>query len=151
MIANVAWPGNGDERIGGWVNDAERPGHAGQRVAQLCVRLAQESGPVATPGPMRDLAIRIAGEICGGRAPEELDDELDELEDLLLRAGFTAGLSPARSQYTALRGVGDGHPVLEVLACPAGTCTRVELPTAAGDEPACHVLGQSLRRVRLRS
>src|ERR1700710_1316588 len=124
------------------------PGHAGPRVAQLCVRLAQESGPLTTPGPMHDLAIQIAGEIRGGRAPEELDDELDELEDLLLRAGFTAGLSPARSQYAVLPGAGDGHPV---LACPVGTCTRLEPPTAAGAEPTCRVLGRLLRRVRLRS
>jgi hypothetical protein len=148
------WRGWTTAMIGSVVamNGAEQPrdSHARRRVAQLCVRLALESAGLATQGPMRDLAMRIAGAIRTGLAPEELDDELDKLEDLLLRAGFPAGLSAARAGYTELPGVGDGHPVLEVLACPADTCSRLEPPTEAGREPACHVLGGSLRRVRLR-
>lgn len=122
---------------------------AGERIGWLCVRLAQPDGPLAKPGPMRDLATRIAGRLRGGRAPGDLDDDLDELEDLLLLAGYTGGLSGNRAVYLPLPGV-SGHPVLEVLACPAETCHRVEAPSA-GEDPVCAVAGKPLRRVRLRS
>lgn len=105
---------------------------------------------MSAPGPMHDLANWIATEIRTGRDPGELDDAFDQLEDLLLRAGYAAGLSPSRSPYARLSGIGDGHPVLEVLACPAGQCARVEPPDrGGGEEPVCHVLQQPLRWVRL--
>lgn len=98
---------------------------------------------------MRDLATRIAGRLRGGRAPGDLDDDLDDLEDMLLQAGFTAGLSGNRAAYAPLPGI-SGHPVLEVLACPSEMCRRVETP-AANQDLVCAVAEKPLRRVRLKS
>ena len=123
--------------------------HDGRRIGQLCVRLSEERGPLAQPGPMRDLAVRVAAAVRDRRSPARLSDELDELEDLLLRAGNTAGLSASRSVAPDLPGIGGGHPQLDVFACPARACLRVE-PTD-DDVPVCHVLGQPLRRQRLGS
>lgn len=116
-----------------------------QRIAQMCTRLSSPSGPLAGAGPMRDLALRIAGALRDGRHPE-LDADLDELDDLLLRKGFTAGLSTCRSA-SGVAGIGDGHPHLDVLTCPAELCARVE---PAEVERDCPVLGAPLRRTRLR-
>ncbi|GGK88747.1 hypothetical protein [Mangrovihabitans endophyticus] len=116
-----------------------------ERLESLCLRLAGPGDPLAEPGPMHDLAARIAGDVRAGR--EDLSDELDSLEDRLLAAGYAAGLSSARSPYAPVPGLGDGHPPLTVLACPAGRCTRVEPP--ADPPPLCAVLRRPLVRVRL--
>lgn len=123
--------------------------HDGRRIGQLCARLSAERGPLAVAGPMRDLALRIAAAVRGGRSATELSDKLDELEDLLLRAGHTAGLSDVRSVAPDLPGIGGGHPQLEVFACPTQACLRVVPPD--DDEPVCRVLDRPLRRVRLGS
>ncbi|WP_433732672.1 hypothetical protein ACQP0C_10135 [Nocardia sp. CA-129566] len=130
-----------------------RPRQVDHRIEQLCARLAESSGPLATPGPMRERARSIAAAIRAGRPPADLDTELDELEDLLLRNGFAAGLSSSRSTYTTLPGIGGiggGHPSLEVLACPADACDRMQAPDPSAPAPTCAVLGQPLRLIRLR-
>jgi hypothetical protein len=116
-----------------------------ERLETLCRRLADPADPLAGRGPMRDLAIRVAGEVRAGR--EDVSGHLDSLEDQLLAAGYAAGLSPARTPYAPVPGLGDGHPALAVLACPAGRCARVEPP--ADPPPICAVLSRPLARVLL--
>jgi hypothetical protein len=121
--------------------------HDGRRIGQLCARLSEKRGPLTVVGPMRDLAMRIAVAVRDGRSPAEISDDLDELEDLMLRAGYTAGISASRSVAPDLPGIGGGHPQLEVFACPAQACLRVVPPD--DDVPVCRVLDRPLRRVRL--
>lgn len=78
-----------------------------------------------------------------------MSDDLDQLEDLLLRAGYTAGLSAFRSVVSDLPGLGGGHAQLIVFACPAQACLRVEPSDDVA--PVCRVLGQPLRKVALGS
>jgi len=118
------------------------------QLAVLCQRLADDTDAVRTLPEVRALAESIVDRVRDGVALDELADEFDELEELLLRSGHAAGLSPVRS-YERLLGARDGHRVLEVLACPAGTCTRVEAP---GAEPVpCLVHRQPMVVTRLRS
>ncbi|MFH8976338.1 hypothetical protein [Streptomyces sp. NPDC017890] len=118
------------------------------QLAVLCRRLADDTDAVRTSPEVGALAESILGRVRDGTALEELADDFDELETLLLRAGHAAGLSPVRS-YERFPGAGDGHRVLEVLACPAGVCARIEAP---GAEPVlCVALRQSMRVTRLRS
>lgn len=121
--------------------------HDGRRIGQLCARLSAERGPLTVAGPMRRLALQIATAVRAGRSATELSGELDELEDLLLRAGYTAGLSDVRSAVPELPGIGGGHPQLEVFTCPAQACLRVS--PLDSDSPVCRVLDRPLRRVRL--
>lgn len=121
-----------------------------QQLALLCVRLRDTTDPLAGDGPLGALAASIARRCQSGAGPAELADALDELDDLLLRAGHAGGLGAYRSvvpSYDRLPGLGDGHPVLEVEGCPRGRCARVEVP---GDETRCAVFGEPLRRIRLR-
>ncbi|MQY34583.1 hypothetical protein SRB17_25530 [Streptomyces sp. RB17] len=118
------------------------------QLAVLCGRLADPADAVRTSPEIRARAETIADRVRGGAAPDELADDFDELEELLLRAGHAAGLSPVRS-YERLPGAGDGHPVLEVLACPGGTCSRLEAP---GSVPVdCLVHRRPMAVTRLRS
>jgi hypothetical protein len=124
--------------------------HAQEQLALLCARLSAETGPLVTDGSMRALATSIAEQIRAGADPADLADVFDELDDLLLRAGYAAGLGSYRTgdpSFTRLPGVGDGHPVLEVLACPGNRCARVELPDG---KQLCPVFGKPLGRIRLR-
>jgi hypothetical protein len=115
------------------------------QLAQLCVRLSSPADPLSTDGPMRALALRVAARVRSGVPVTDLEVDLDRLDDLLLEAGYAAGLSPDRVPYAGLPGgLGDGHPVLAVLACPLASCARVELAAAV-----CTVSGQPLRRVIL--
>ncbi|MEU4219534.1 hypothetical protein [Actinoplanes sp. NPDC026623] len=116
-----------------------------ERLETLCRRLADPAGPLAVPGPMHDLAARVAGEVRAGR--EDVSGHLDSLEDQLLAAGYAAGLSPVRARYAPVPGLGGGHPALAVLACPARRCARVEPP--ADPPPTCAVLRRPLARVLL--
>lgn len=124
-------------------------GNEGTRLEQLCLRLSTKDDPLSRPGPLCDLATRVAGEIRDGRSPSSLGDDLDRLEDLLLQAGYATGLSHSRSAYAPVPGLGGGRPVLEVLACPAEVCTRVEAP--APELPTCAVMQRPLRRLVLGS
>ncbi|WP_197319934.1 hypothetical protein [Saccharomonospora sp. NB11] len=123
--------------------------HEEARIGRLCVRLGETRGPLAEAGPTRDLALRIAATVRdrGSSASVSVSRDLDALEDMLLRAGYTAGLSPSRALVPDLPGVGVGHPQLTVLACPAQVCARVEPPDA--EAPVCRVLSRPLRRVPL--
>lgn len=118
------------------------------QLAVLCRRLADDTDAVRTSPEVKALAESIAGRVRDGAPLDELGDEFDELEILLLRAGHAAGLSPVRS-YERFPGAGDGHRVLEVLACPSGVCARIEAP---GEEPVfCVALRQPMVVTRLRS
>ncbi|CAL9647817.1 hypothetical protein [Streptomyces sp. enrichment culture] len=118
------------------------------QLAVLCRRLADDTDAVRTSPEAGALAESIACRVRDGTPLDELADDLDALEMLLLRAGHAAGLSPAR-YYARLPGAGDGHRVLEVLACPTGVCARVEAP---GAEPVlCVALRQPMVVTRLRS
>ncbi|WP_217142500.1 hypothetical protein [Streptomyces sp. AC627_RSS907] len=118
------------------------------QLAVLCRRLADDTDAVRTSPEVRTLAESIVGRVRDGVACEELAEEFDELELLLLRAGHAAGLGPVRS-YERFPGASDGRRVLEVLACPAGVCPRVEVPDA---EPVfCGVFRQPMVVTRLRS
>jgi hypothetical protein len=120
---------------------------AAEQVAQLCLRLSSSRDPLSGPGPMHDLATVIAARLRAGASPGSLASDLDRLDDLLLRAGYAAGLGESRLPYAPLPGSGDGHPVLEVLACPGSCCPRVLAPGAT--VPECGVLRRPMRRVTL--
>ncbi|MFG2816113.1 hypothetical protein [Streptomyces sp. NPDC048410] len=127
------------------------PGH--ERLAALCHRLGAASrAPELGPEGHR-LIDHITAEVRGGRSPEELEDSFDELEDLLLIAGFSAGLGSYRTDtppvYRSFAGA--GHPLLHVLACPGGCCARVEAPAPEGGPAArCRIFGEPLREIGLR-
>ncbi|MGW2014674.1 hypothetical protein [Streptomyces sp. NPDC001927] len=131
------------------------------RLGELCRRLsdpssAPEFGALGEPGAR--LVETIVSTLRDGRSPEQLDDRLDELEELLLAAGHSAGLGSYRTTplpptpgFQSLPVAGPGHPGLYVLACPTGRCGRVEVPDAdAPDLPACGILGRPLSEVPLR-
>ncbi|MFH9890726.1 hypothetical protein ACH4OQ_16985 [Streptomyces luteogriseus] len=99
----------------------------------------------------------ITSELRAGRAPEELDDAFDELEEELLAAGHSAGLGsyrttppPVTPGYQKLPVAGRNHPALHVLACPRGHCGRVEAPGDDAPHPGCRIFEQPLRTVPLR-
>ncbi|MEU6818230.1 hypothetical protein [Streptomyces sp. NPDC046860] len=129
------------------LDEGDGPGH--ERLAALCHRLA---GPAPELGPEWDRLVgAVTAQVRGGRPPEELEDSFDELEDLLLAAGFTAGLGSYRTDTPPVyqRFPGSGHPLLHVLACPGGGCARVEAP-ASGGPAQCRIFGRPLREIRLR-
>ncbi|MFE9610766.1 hypothetical protein [Streptomyces sp. NPDC006012] len=107
------------------------------QLAILCERLADCADAVRTSPEIRACAESIADRVRGGTAPLELADDFDELEELLLQAGYAAGLSPVRV-YERLLGAGDGHRVLEALTCPGGSCSRIEAPGAVPVECLVH-------------
>ncbi|WP_344358024.1 hypothetical protein [Streptomyces gobitricini] len=99
----------------------------------------------------------VTCELRAGRAPEELDDTFDELEEELLAAGHSAGLgsyrttpTPPTPGYPQLPVAGPVHPPLRVLACPRGHCGRVEAPDDDAPHPGCRIFDQPLRTVPLR-
>ncbi|MEU0899642.1 hypothetical protein [Streptomyces massasporeus] len=99
----------------------------------------------------------ITSELRIGRAPEELDEAFDELEEELLAAGHSAGLGSYRTTPTPLTPgfqqlpvAGRNHPPLYVLACPRGHCGRVEAPGDEAPHPGCRIFEQPLRTVPLR-
>ncbi|MFI8347990.1 hypothetical protein [Streptomyces sp. NPDC085596] len=127
------------------------PGH--ERLAALCHRLTATSHAPELGAEGRRLIDHITAEVRGGRSPEELEDSFDELEDLLLAAGFTAGLGSYRTDTPPgyRRFSGAGHPLLHVLACPGGCCARVEAPAPEGGPAAqCRIFGRPLREIGLR-
>ncbi|MGA5319409.1 hypothetical protein ACPCIU_03135 [Streptomyces seoulensis] len=124
------------------------PGH--ERLAALCHRsaeLARELGPEG-----RRLIDHITTELRGGRPSDELEHSFDELEDLLLAAGLTAGLGSYRTDTPPVyrRFPGAGHPLLRVLACPGGGCARVEAPGPDSPPAQCRIFGRPLREIGLR-
>ncbi|MFF3125942.1 hypothetical protein ACFVRD_27275 [Streptomyces sp. NPDC057908] len=129
------------------LDEYSSPGH--ERLAALCHRLARQAPELSAEG--RRLMVHITTELRGGRPPEELEDSFDELEDLLLAAGFTAGLGSYRTDIPPVyqRFPGAGHPLLHVLACPGGSCARVEAP-APESAQQCRIFAQPLREIRLR-
>ncbi|MGW3338680.1 hypothetical protein ACWDCL_14560 [Streptomyces sp. NPDC001009] len=124
-----------------------------ERLASLCHRLAATAHAPELGPEGRLLIEHITAEVRGGRSPEELEDEFDELEDLLLAAGFTAGLGSYRTDAPPVyqRFPGAGHPLLRVLVCPGGCCARVEAPAPeGGPAPECRIFGRPLREIGLR-
>lgn len=117
------------------------------QLAVLCERLADAADAVRTSPEIRARAESIADRVRGGATPAELADDFDALDELLLRAGHGAGLSPVRG-YERLPGAGDGRPVLEVLACPGGICSRVEAPGAAPVDCLVHRRPMAVTRLR---
>ena len=147
--------GQGDGGAG-TAGHSQVPSQAHERLGELCRRLATAPGLLDRDEQARLLVARISEDVRAGRRPEELDDAFDELEELLLTAGYSAGLGSYRSTppvaYGPLPGAGHGHPALYVLTCPAGLCGRVEAPEPDSDEqPGCRVLGQPLRETGLRT
>ncbi|WP_327071398.1 hypothetical protein OG500_37815 [Kitasatospora sp. NBC_01250] len=147
--------GAGLNQVGHGGGYAER--HA--RLGGLCRRLTQGRDGrdgLGAGEPAERLAGFLLAELRGGRPPEELEEAFDELEELLLLAGHSAGLGSYRAApspgYQPLPGTGSGHPLLSVLTCPRGRCPRVEAPTADGEEPArCRIFDQPLSEIALRS
>ncbi|MCX2185753.1 hypothetical protein KV205_35410 [Streptomyces sp. SKN60] len=135
------------------------PGDA--RLQELCRRLAD---PAASPEldalgePGARLVDAIASALRDGRSLQQLGDHLDELEELLLAAGHSAGLGSYRTTppptgpvFQRLPVAGPAHPALYFLACPTGRCGRVEAPDdGAPDQPACGLLGRPLNPLPLR-
>ncbi|WBO61670.1 hypothetical protein [Streptomyces camelliae] len=128
------------------------PGH--ERLGELCRRLTATPAELTADARMRGLVDHILAEVRASRPPEELEDSFDEVEELLLAAGHSAGLGSYRTtpgSYERLPGAGHGHPPLYVLACPLGHCARVEAPAADADRPPrCRVFEQPLREITLR-
>ncbi|MFE5757317.1 hypothetical protein ACFQ7I_26980 [Streptomyces massasporeus] len=132
-----------------------RGGHA--RLGELCRRLTDVSGSLGLGEGGLRLIESITSELRAGRAPEELDDAFDELEEKLLAAGHSAGLgsyrttpTPLTPGYQRLPVAGPHHPPLHVLACPRGHCGRVEAPGDDAPHPGCRIFEQPLRTVPLR-
>ncbi|CAM5463022.1 hypothetical protein STENM36S_08762 [Streptomyces tendae] len=133
------------------------PGGEHARLEGLCRRLTDASGSLVLGERGLRLVESIASELRAGRAPEELDDSFDELEEELLAAGHSAGLGSYRTTPTPLTPgfqrlpvAGRDHPPLHVLACPRGRCGRVEAPTDDDPHPGCRIFEQPLRTVPLR-
>ncbi|WP_329460919.1 hypothetical protein [Streptomyces sp. NBC_01431] len=128
------------------------PGH--ERLGELCRRLMATPAELTADETMRRLVDHILTEVRAGRPPEELEDRFDEVEELLLAAGHSAGLGSYRTisgSYHPLPRAGNGHPTLYVLACPLSQCARVEAPAVDADRPPrCLVFGQPLRELPLR-
>lgn len=143
-------------RHGGGVQAVSEPGAGHERLGELCRRLMTAPDGLTADPAMRQLVDHIVAELRGGRRPGELEDSFDELEDLLLAAGHSAGLGSYRTtsgsgSYGRLPGAGHGHPPLYVLACPLGHCARIEAPAPDADRPPrCHVFDGPLREITLR-
>jgi hypothetical protein len=118
---------------------------SGELLEALCRRMGDDNDPVRSLPAVRHLADRIVERLRSGVDADGLTDDLEELNDRLLQAGYAAGLGSHRA-YRPLPG--GGHPVLEVLACPTGRCARVELPRT---EAACALSGRPMAASRLRS
>ncbi|MEU1504664.1 hypothetical protein [Kitasatospora sp. NPDC005748] len=133
--------------------DGPTAGHA--RLGEFCRRLTSAPDSLDLGPAGHRLVEHLTAELRAGRPAAELDDVFDELEELLLMAGHSAGLGSFRTTpvpgpaYRALPVSGPGHPPLHVLACPHGHCGRVEVPDAA-QASQCRVFGQPLRAVGLR-
>ncbi|MFJ9656614.1 hypothetical protein ACIRPR_01420 [Streptomyces griseoflavus] len=134
-----------------------RGGHA--RLAELCRRLTDASASLNLGEEGLRLVDTITSALRSGLPPEELEDSFDELEEVLLAAGHSAGLGSYRTTptlpppgYQRLPVPGPAHPPLRVLACPRGHCGRVEAPPGddAAPHPGCRVFDQPLRTVPLR-
>ncbi|TDT31416.1 hypothetical protein EV562_11122 [Streptomyces sp. BK208] len=130
-------------------------GHA--RLGELCRRMTDASGSLVLGERGVRLVESITAELRGGRAPEELDEFFDELEEELLAAGHSAGLgsyrttpTPLTPSFQRLPVSGPAHPALHVLACPRGHCGRVEAPGDDAPRPGCRIFDQPLRTVPLR-
>lgn len=128
------------------------PGH--ERLGELCRRLMATPAELTADARMRELVDHILSEVRAGRPPEDLEDSFDEVEELLLATGHSAGLGSYRSAsgtYERLPGSGHGNPPLYILACPLSHCARVEAPAAdIGRPPRCHVFDRPLREITLR-
>ncbi len=136
---------------GDGVHEGDGSGHA--RLGDLCRRLAETAGPLLPDARGQRLIEELTARIRAGRTPEELEEEFDELEELLLAAGHSAGLGSYRGapRYRGLPGSAHGHPALYVLACPGGHCARLEAPDPDADRAqVCRILGRPLREVGLR-
>ncbi|MEU4153241.1 hypothetical protein [Streptomyces sp. NPDC026659] len=135
--------------------DGAADGFGHERLAALCHRLTASPGTDDLDPPVRLLVEHITSEVRGGRPPEELEEDFDELEDLLLASGLSSGLGSYRTDapppYRSFPGTGPGHPPLHALICPRGHCARVEPPPSEDDgHPACRVFGETLREFRVR-
>jgi hypothetical protein len=131
-----------------------QPGPGHERLGELCRRLMATPAELTAGEAVRHLVDHILAEVRDGRPPGELEDAFDELEELLLAAGHSAGLGSYRTipgSYQRLPGAGHGHPPLYVLACPLGHCARVEAPACdPGPGPRCLVFDRPLREITLR-
>ncbi|WP_018546559.1 hypothetical protein [Streptomyces sp. LaPpAH-108] len=130
-------------------------GFGHERLAALCDQLTTSPGTDDLDPPVRLLMEHITSEVRGGRPPGELEEDFDELEDLLLASGLSAGLGSYRTDgpppYQRFPATGPGHPPLHFLTCPRGRCARVEAPPSEGEgRPACRIFGEALRETGLR-
>ncbi len=128
--------------------------HAAARLAQLCAHLAEDDGPLPVDPALRAQVQSIVSKARAGLDLAEMRADLDALHAALRGAGVAAGLGIHRDAtsggYRPLTGLGDGRPILQVLACPMELCTRVEPAEAdACRDPMCQVLDQQMRRVRI--
>lgn len=103
------------------------------RIARLCVRLAEPSGPLVRDGAPRRKAAEVVSAVQSGAAKQRIERLLGELDVALRTAGYTTGLGTYRNgqptdvtKYQPLSGL-DEYPVEELLVCPAADrCRRTE-------------------------
>ncbi|MFI6417198.1 hypothetical protein ACIBG6_07250 [Streptomyces sp. NPDC050842] len=142
-------------------NTADGADTGDARLEELCRRLTDPSSSPeldALGEQGARLVEAIVSSLRDGLSPQRLGYHLDELEELLLAAGHSAGLGSYRTMppppvpgFQSLPVAGPGHPALYVLACPAGRCGRVEAPDAGvPEQPACGIFGRPLNMVPLR-
>lgn len=134
------------------------------RLGVLCARLADLSGSSGEDAALDALTARLIALLEHERTavPNSarsdaavLDSVLDELDSLLPRTGPTGGhssnrTSPSQPLFSPLPGMGNNHPLLEVLVCPRNRCQRVEIPDEAGlGAPRCRIFNERLKALGL--
>ena len=125
----------------------------GELVAALCRELEQgDLQSIADQAGAAEILTRIIGALRNGTEPPALAAEWDELQEALIRYGIDGGLvPPAKLLYrSSPAAAGDGHPVIEVWACPGGRCSRWHVAADTADPPTCAVNeGAALVRRRI--
>lgn len=91
------------------------------------------------------------------RANDDPSEWIGRADELLRQCGIARGLGPARTRGVEpavpapalLPGLGGGHPLAEAYVCPADRCARALPARDTAGEPACRLLDQPLRLLRL--
>lgn len=126
-------------------------------IAALCLRLAEDGGPLTLHPAAQRQARDIVAAVRAGVDDDRLTKLFTDLDAVLRQAGFARGLTRAQvravpDRYGPLPGL-DLHAVHTVLRCPGPRrCLRVERTTYETrlDPPVCRVHDEPMQVERLR-